>query len=298
MSKYKEWDQLEHSEEWVLYPENIGEKLCLDEVALSNGELYTILTNAKAKTQKGSLIAMIKGVRSEDILTILKKIPIADRKKDEEISVDMANNMEKIAREGFPKASVVTDRFHVAKLVGEAVQEMRIKHRWAAIESENKKIKEAKKTGVKYVSPTFENGDTIKQLLARSRYLLFKPKKKWTEKQSKRAEILFKEYPDILHAYKLSMMFRNIYQTAKSIPEANEGFENWFKKIEKYNYSSFVTASESIKNHKETILNFFVNRTTNALAESFNSKLKAFRTVFRGVNDLSFFIFRVTKIFG
>ena len=241
---------------------------------------------------------MIKGVRSEDILKILKKIPIAERKKVKEISVDMANNMEKIARKGFPKAAVVTDRFHVARLVSEAVQEIRIRHRWKAIESENKKIKEAKKIGVKYVSPTFENGDTVKQLLARSRYLLFKPKKKWTDKQSKRAEILFNEYPDIKHAYELSMMFRNVYETSATKKDAEIGFEKWFKKIEKYNYSSFVTASESIKNHKETILNFFVNRTTNALAESFNSKLKAFRTVFRGINDLSFFIFRVTKIFG
>ena len=93
-------------------------------------------------------------------------------------------------------------------------------------------------------------------------------------------------------------MFRNVYETSATKKDAEIGFEKWFKKIEKYNYSSFVTASESIKNHKETILNFFVNRTTNALAESFNSKLKAFRTVFRGINDLSFFIFRVTKIFG
>ena len=87
LSQYNEWDQSEHSEQWVLYPNNIGETLCLDEVALSNGELYTILTNAQAKTQKGSLIAMVKGVRSEDIIKILKKIPKSERETVKEISV-------------------------------------------------------------------------------------------------------------------------------------------------------------------------------------------------------------------
>lgn len=272
--------------------------MCLDEIALSNGELYTVLTNAKARCQKGSLIAMVQGVKSSNICKILNKIPLEERKKVKEISIDMANNMEKVARDSFPNASIVTDRFHVAKLISEAVQEIRIKHRWEAIALENNNVKKAKAKGEKYISSTFENGDTRKQLLARSRYLLFKPKKKWTESQTIRAEILFGEYPDIQHAYNLSMMFRNIYETSKSIQEANINFNKWFEKVKQYDFPCFVTAAESIKSHKETILNFFVNRTTNALAESFNSKVKAFRNIFRGVKDVPFFIFRVTKIFA
>jgi transposase len=268
----------------------------LDEIALSDGELYTVLTNAKSRCQKGSLIAMVQGVKSINICQILNKIPLEERKKVKEISVDMANNMEKIARDSFPNSSIVTDRFHVVKLIIEALQEIRIKHRWEAIALENDKVKEAKTKGEKYISPTFENGDTRKQLLARSRYLLFKPKKKWTKSQTIRAEILFKEYHDILHAYNLSMMFRNIYESSKSIQEAKEYFYKWFEKVKHYEFPSFVTAAESIKSHEETILNFFVNRTTNALAESFNSKIKAFRNIFRGVKDVPFFIFRVTKI--
>ena len=169
-------------------------------------------------------------------------------------------------------------------------------HRWEAISLENEKVGEAKTKGERYISPTFKNGDSRKQLLARSRYLLFKPRTKWTGSQSIRAEILFEQYPDILHAYNLSMMFRNIYETSKSINEADQRLNVWFEKIEQYGFPSFVTAAESIKIHKETILNFFVNRTTNALAESFNSKIKAFRSVFRGVKDVPFFIFRLANI--
>ena len=43
---------------------------------------------------------------------------------------------------------------------------------------------------------------------------------------------------------------------------------------------------------------YFDNRSTNASAESFNAKVKAFRAQFRGVRDIPFFIFRLAKIFA
>lgn len=49
LSGFMSWDQLEHAEDWVLFPENIGEYLSLDEVCLSQGELYTVLTNKEDK---------------------------------------------------------------------------------------------------------------------------------------------------------------------------------------------------------------------------------------------------------
>ena len=143
LSNYRDWDQLKLAGEWGLYHKNIGEKLCLDEIALSDGELYTVLTNAKSRCQKGSLISLVQGVRSNDICKVLKRIPLGERKKVKEISIDMANNMEKTDRECFPNASIVTDRFHVAKLINEAVQEIRIKFRWEAIDLENDNVKKA-----------------------------------------------------------------------------------------------------------------------------------------------------------
>ncbi|MGJ1350624.1 transposase [Sphingobacterium siyangense] len=46
------------------------------------------------------------------------------------------------------------------------------------------------------------------------------------------------------------------------------------------------------------ILHYFDNRSTNASAESFNAKLKAFRSVFRGVRDTTFFLYRVMKLYA
>ena len=51
-----------------------------------------------------------------------------------------------------------------------------------------------------------------------------------------------------------------------------------------------------MQNYYETILNYFVNRETNAFAESFNAKIKAFRAQFRGVKDKAFFLYRLAKL--
>ena len=95
--------------------------------------------------------------------------------------------MARIARLCFPAAKLVIDRFHVQKLAFEAVQEMRIKARWEALDKEMVEISYAKASGQPFVTETFENGDSRKQLLARSRYLLFKKTELWSESQRKRA---------------------------------------------------------------------------------------------------------------
>jgi len=49
---------------------------------------------------------------------------------------------------------------------------------------------------------------------------------------------------------------------------------------------------------EDEILNYYVNRSTNASAESLNAKIKDFRAQLRSVIDKKFFIFRQVKIFG
>ncbi|MCI6372032.1 MAG: transposase [Paraprevotella sp.] len=46
------------------------------------------------------------------------------------------------------------------------------------------------------------------------------------------------------------------------------------------------------------MLNFYNNRSSNALAESFNAKIKLFRANLRGVVDKKFFLFRIYKLYA
>ena len=171
LSDYRQWSQLSHAEKFILYPQNIGTHLSLDETSLSNGELYTLLTNKDKKGGKGCIIAIIQDVKSDCIIDVLKKIPLKLRKKVKEVTVDMAGNMPRAIKKSFKSEEIVVDRFHVQMLANDALQDLRIKYRWDAIEQENEKIKQARKAGESYRSETLGNGDTVKQLLARSRGL-------------------------------------------------------------------------------------------------------------------------------
>lgn len=298
LSSYKVWDQKDHAQQWLLFPENIGPHLSLDETSLSKGELYTILTNKAAKGQKGTLVAIIEGTESASVIEVLKRIPQKVRELVVEVTLDMAGSMNKIVKRCFPKASLVIDRFHVQKLAYDAIQEMRIAHRWDAINEETNAIGNAKLNKQKYVAPTFSNGDTRKQLLARSMYLLFVSGEKWTQKQKARAQILFDQYPDIKKAYSLTHSLRMIYSHTNTKGVAYTKLAKWFNDVTESEFKSFNTISATIYSHYQNILNFFDNRSTNASAESFNAKIKAFRATQRGVTDIPFFLFRLSKIYA
>ncbi|TXC78765.1 transposase, partial [Luteibaculum oceani] len=72
----------------------------------------------------------------------------------------------------------------------------------------------------------------------------------------------------------------------------------WHEEVAQSGFKSFNTISRTIQNHYQTIINYFDNRSTNAAAESFNAKIKAFRAQFRGVRKIEFFLFRLTQIYA
>jgi len=125
LSDFTTWDQAEHAEDYILFPKNIGPYLSIDETSLSQGELYTILTNKEAKSRKGSIVAIIKGTESEHVHSILKQIPQYQRHKVKEVTLDMAHAMQRIVAASFPKATQVTDRGSSKKVEGKSLRYFR-----------------------------------------------------------------------------------------------------------------------------------------------------------------------------
>lgn len=279
LSGFRQWDQLDHAEEWLLFPDNIGPRLAIDESSLSNGELYTFVTNRDARTRERSLVAVVAGTRSDDVIAVLERIGEEQRRLVIEVTLDLSDSMRKIVRTVFPKADRVIDRFHIQKLACEAVQELRVKHRWDAIQQANDDMEEAKLTGKPYEPFRFQNGDTRKELLARSRYLLFKSADNWSERQVQRADILFSEYPDIKKAYGLCHSLRIIFAKNTIKDAARLSMARWYNKVEEAGMHSFNVIAATFHEHYDEILNFYNNRSSNAMAECFNAKIKLFRAI-------------------
>ena len=301
LSGYWQWkDSTEglHAERWRVFPQNIGPRLSIDETSLSRGELYTIVTNKDAHGRKNAIVAIVLGTDADTVIHALRQIKSVLRNKVTEVTLDLSDSMNKICRMAFPRASRVIDRFHLQRPALDAVQEIRIKHRWDAINADTAARENAKLEGRKYEPERLENGDSLKELLARGRYALFKSPEKWTASQRQRADMLFRLYPDLREAYRLSQNLRTIFNKRSTKDSARLNLARWYNRVADSGFKSFNTIAATFYTHSEEILNFFDNRSTNASAESINSKIKAFRAKLHGVNDTKFFIFRLCNIYA
>ena len=300
LSDFRRWEEKDHANDWLVFPDNIGSHLSLDEVEVSGGELYTVLTDKFRHGKSGCLVAIAKGTKVETVTAAIERIPLRKRKNVRSVTVDLDDSMRQIAVDCFPHAELVDDRFHVQKSVSDAVQEIRIALRKEAIRDHNAKVREARGKKKYYKPRRYENGDTLKELLARGRHILFKSSGHWTKSQEERARILFREFPQLLQAYEIAMSFRGVYEQASDREDGHRRLHRWYEQVEECLgiFPNVETPMQTIQLHEETILNYFHGRKTNASAESFNAKIKNFRALQRGVSDVTFFLYRLSKIYG
>lgn len=122
---------------------------------------------------------------------------------------------------------------------------------------------------------------------------------KWSESQKIRARLLFELYLKIKGAYDIVDNLRSIFRDKKPDRDgAREKLLQWYQKVADCTLREIKSARDTIRNKESEVLNYFINRSTNAAAESLNSKIKSFRSQLHGVSDLPFFMFRLSVIFG
>ena len=292
ISGYAQWCEDELGCGFYFNADNIGPYMSLDETCLSNGEVWTFLTNKNGHGGRGTLAAAIPGTKSDEIISILTAaMSKSVRHRGKEGTCDLSPSMMLIAAEVFYNAHVVNDRFHVQQVYNEAVDEIRIDIRRQLIAEENERDKSV-------APPVYSNGETMRQILARSKHTLMMSQNKWTDTQRHRVNILFKHHPILKDAYNLAMELRHIFNAKITPVKAMGRLNKWFEKVMALGNNNFRSVIKTFKNHAPTILNYFRRRATNASAEAFNSKVKIFRSQMRGVRDRNFFIFRLVKLYA
>ena len=116
---------------------------------------------------------------------------------------------------------------------------------------------------------------------------------------AERMKLLFELYPKLKEAYDVINKLRAIFRSSTLNKEtAKEKFQEWYKTVNQCTLREVKSARNAIKSREDEVLNYFLEHSTNASAESFNSKIKSFRAQVRGVSDLPFFMFRLCKLFG
>ena len=319
ISDFTKWAEADHAEDWLIFPENIGPHLCIDETCLSTGEVYTIVSNKAAHGRKGCIVAIVKGAKAQAVIKALKRIADALRAQVEEVTLDFSESMHSIVKTCFPHATITLDRFHHQQFCLEAVQEVRIalrREEMTRVANEREEFRlMLKACAAKGETPTdgegnpirlnaayhpekLENDETRAEILARSKYLLMMSPNKWTDNQKERAVILFREYPEIEKAFSLSHSLRMIFSQRCTKEEGRKSLKKWYKEVGEYDSKAFNDIAAAMYDREDEILNYFVNRSTNAAAESLNAKIKQFRAQLRGIIDRKFFLFRLTRIYA
>lgn len=303
LSGYTDWEGMKTTKYsqtcYVAFPENCGPNLSIDETALSKDELFTIVTNKDGHGGPGTLVAMIYGTKSSEIVAVLEEaIPTWRRLKVKEITCDLSSAMMEAARVSFPCAEITNDRFHVQQLFNEAMDDLRIDIRHRVRKEEADIQEHCKEMGVEYSPMKASNGETWPQILVRTKRALMVSKDKWDPTQVTRMNLLFGRYPELEQAYGVMQDLRKIFNEKIDHLQGGLKLSKWFKDVEALGREHFNTVVRTFKNNFKTILNYFRTRSTNASAESFNAKIKLFRAQLRGVCDSNFFIFRLCKLFA
>ena len=340
LSGFPQWEQSIHADKWLLLEKNMGTDLSIDETQIGD-DVRTILTNKDGHGRKGSMIAIVKGTNADDIVKVLLQLPEDKRNAVKEVTMDFSDSMYSIVQAAFPNATIVIDCFHIIQRCTDSIEELRLKikrkelakrrreeaahkrkqreraKRRAKYRASHPKNYNGEKRGrkpmrlnAKYVPERLSNGDTMLDLLTRSKRLLAQSGDKWGTTQKARAKLLFELFPDLQTAYSLVQSLRSIFGTDKvrkgkkdnkpetSREEASVKLDEWCQKVKDCKLREVKAARDCILERREEVLNYFINGSTNASAESINAKMKGFRSEIHGIQDLPFFLFRCTRIFG
>lgn len=165
-------------------------------------------------------------------------------------------------------------------------------------ETGEKRGRPRKRANEKYVPTELSNGDTKVELFTRINRVLPQSGEKWSESQKNRANMVFEFTPKLKETYSLVCKLRTIFRNKKLTKEtARTKLHEWYKEVSASRIIEMISAMKTLKTKEDEMLNYFVNRATNA-AESLNSKMKGFRSELKGVRDLPFYLFRCSRIFG
>lgn len=108
---------------------------------------------------------------------------------------------------------------------------------------------------------------------------------------------MFEQYPKLGEAYSLVHSLRTFYAKNSIKDAAQLNLARWYNKVAEADFKSFNVIAANIYEHYEDIINFFIERSTNAAAESFNAKINVFRAKLHGVTDVKFFLYILTNIY-
>ena len=169
-----------------------------------------------------------------------------------EICMDMSPAFIKGAHESLPSASLTFDKFHITKIMGDAVDKTRREER-----AEHEELK-----GRRYALLRNPETMTDEQLAFVSDLLLRKTQLKTAR------------------AFHLKLVFQDFYNQPRIHAEAY--LKKWCSWASRSRVPAMIDAARTIRNHWDGVLRWFTSKISNGLLEGINSLIQAAKAKARG----------------
>ena len=235
------------------------QSLSIDETSFKRGQSYVTVIIDAAKRR---VIDVEPGRKEETVIDFSYKLE--EKGGDCENIVFASSDMSRAYRSGiqfcFPKAKHTIDKFHVKKLMIDAMDEVR----------------------------RGEQQEQKSKLLHLGRRVLMIPEAKQNEEQKKRVSEISKQYPKTGRAYRMVQSIDIVY-ASKNMEEAEQNLNQLYRWLRKSRLYPMKRVALTLKDYRTEILNIFLSKLTNAICEGINSMIQAAKRKARGYHTFESF---------
>jgi transposase len=241
----------------------------LDEKSFGRGQRYvSIATDIKG----ARVLEVVPGNDQAAGESLWRALPPEQRSKVEAAAMDMSAGFAAATRAQAPQAAIVHDKFHVAKLLNDAVDQTR--------RAEHQQLHA-------------EGDDTLKH----TRYLWLHGQLP-EEKQASFAELLEINLKTA-RAWAYKEQFVEFWGQADAA-HGMDFFSQWKRSVMRSRLTKVKAVAKTLHKHLTNLLTYFMHPITNAVSEGFNSRIQAIKADARGfrrfINYRSRILFHCGKL--
>ena len=266
------WETIQYMIERVAKRRGVLEKpravryLAIDEIALRKGhKQYALIISAP---EQGRILAVLEGRTKEELSRYLKEIwGKRELQKVEVVTMDMWDGYFYAVLENLPNAVIVIDRFHVQKNLLDAISKFRRQIQRKLSEEKRKELK-----GIRWllVSNYDELPDDKKQTLDQA----------------------LDRCPELALCHYVKEEFRDWYEQDHDVKSAAKALDKWIAMAASLGSRALNNFINTLKNWKDSILNYFDEFLSNGFAEGLNNKLQLLKRKAFGFRNFSNFRLR------
>ena len=249
------WTIFHHWIEKALEQDQLGpiEHLGIDETSAKKGHQYVTLG---VDLHNARVIHVAQGKDSKAVASIAKKMREkgADCAQVSEVSMDLSRPFMAGVSSSFVNAKITFDKFHIVKLLNEAMDTVRRqeRHEHAALKGQ--------------------------------RYLFLKNPASLSPSAKGRLEDMVELYPVLGKAYRLKTLFADLW-TMPDRAAARAFIDDWLREVHECVIGPFMRFANTVKAHLSGILQYFDSGLTNAVLEGINNKVQLAKRRARGYRN-------------